>query len=380
MELIKDITMILMKLKLDNYMAFNDFEMSMTYSKKIVGNQMDECLKNHPNFRYKKLNILMGANASGKTSIGRMLLKILNFIVQKEYVTLTSCINENEKDAKFEIELVTDDDFYRVSSVIKGTNGDQNYSSEDVLIKVDQIKIGKNDTYEKTIAKLNLQSDYGYSKDYIRELEKIKNLSCFFDFPRDNYNLPVNYTPNNEERYLQILKNTLQALDPLITGVEKINEIEDTYVVNIGKNQVLIKKGVIDDDGLLSSGTREGVSLANMFASLVSGRYLFFYCDEKFSFIHTDVEKAFLSLMVEKLEGDCQLFFTTHNTDILDINFPKHSFNFLRKEIYDGESYITVINAGDYIKKNRDSVKMAVQNDLFSSAPMLEKIFELADF
>lgn len=79
----KDRTMILMKLKLDNYMAFNDFQMSMTYAKKIVGNQMTECLKDHPNFRYKKLNILMGANASGKTSIGRMLLNILNFIARK---------------------------------------------------------------------------------------------------------------------------------------------------------------------------------------------------------------------------------------------------------------------------------------------------------
>ena len=28
--------MILMKLKLDNYMAFNDFEMSMTYAKKSL--------------------------------------------------------------------------------------------------------------------------------------------------------------------------------------------------------------------------------------------------------------------------------------------------------------------------------------------------------
>ena len=39
--------MILMKLKLDNYMAFNDFQMSMTYAKKIVGNQMTECLCLH---------------------------------------------------------------------------------------------------------------------------------------------------------------------------------------------------------------------------------------------------------------------------------------------------------------------------------------------
>ena len=61
------------------------------------------------------------------------------------------------------------------------------------------------------------------------------------------------------------------------------------------------------------------------------------------------------------------------------MNFPKHSFNFLRKEIFDGVPYISVINAGDYIKKNRDSVKTAVQNDLFLSAPALDKIFALTD-
>ena len=51
--------MILMKLKLDNYMAFNDFEMSMTYAKKIVGNQMTECLKDH------RLNALRIIRISG---------------------------------------------------------------------------------------------------------------------------------------------------------------------------------------------------------------------------------------------------------------------------------------------------------------------------
>lgn len=371
--------MILMKLKLDNYMAFNDFEMSMTYAKKIVGNQMTECLKDHPNFRYKKLNILMGANASGKTSIGRMLLNILNFIARKEYASIASCINDSKKDAKFEIQFVVNDDFYRVSSIIKGNKVSKNYSSSDFLIKVEQTEIGKSDTYEKTLEKLDSKSDTGYCSDYIRELEKIKPMSWAFEFPRDSENLAASYTPKNEERYLQILKNTLQALDPLITDVEKVKEVNDTYVIKIGGKQVIIKNGIIVDDGLLSSGTREGVSLANMFAAMVSGMYSFFYCDEKFSFIHSDIEKAFLSLMVEKMEGDRQLFFTTHNTDILDMNFPKHSFNFLRKEIFDGVSYISVINAGDYIKKNRDSVKTAVQNDLFSSAPMLEKIFALTD-
>ncbi len=371
--------MILMKLKLDNYMAFNDFEMSMTYAKKIVGNQMTECLKEHPNFRYKKLNILMGANASGKTSIGRMLLSILNFIARKEYAGITSCINDPEKDAVFEIQFVVNDDFYRVSSIIKGKKENKSYSSSDFLMKVEQTEIGKSDTYEKTLEKLNSKSDTDYCSDYIRELEKIKNLSWAFEFSGDSVSMAAGYTPKNEERYLQILKNILQALDPLITDVERVKEVKDTYVIKLGGNQVIIKNGVIADDGLLSSGTREGVSLANMFAAMASGMYSFFYCDEKFSFIHSDIEKAFLSLMAEKLEGDRQLFFTTHNTDILDMNFPKHSFNFLRKEVFDGVCSVSVINAGDYIKKNRDSVKTAVQNDLFSSAPMLEKIFALAD-
>lgn len=52
--------------------------------------------------------------------------------------------------------------------------------------------------------------------------------------------------------------------------------------------------------------------------------------------------------MVQKLERDSQLFFTTHNTDILDMNFPKHSYNFLRKEIFGDECFISVVNAGAY--------------------------------
>lgn len=97
----------------------------------------------------------MGANASGKTSIGRMLLNILNFIARKEYASIASCINDSKKDAKFEIQFVVNDDFYRVSSIIKGKKVSKNYSSSDFLIKVEQIEIGKSDTYEKTLEKLD---------------------------------------------------------------------------------------------------------------------------------------------------------------------------------------------------------------------------------
>lgn len=377
--LAEGLTMILMNLKLDNYMAFNEFEMNMSYPKKIVGNQMIENLQNHPQFRYRKLNILMGSNASGKTSIGRMLMCIFNFIDKREFNNLLSHINDTKKDAKFEIQIVVNDNFYRISSIIKGKNDGEDYTSEYFLTKVEKIVINKMDTYEKCLERLDAMPSTEFNQDFMRELEKVEKLSWAFEFPRDSKRVAARYIPENEERYLGILKNTLQALDSYITDVEKVSEVKDTYVIHLGNEAIMIKNGNIVGDDKLSSGTKEGISLANMFAALVCGGYDFFYCDEKFSYIHSDIEKAFLSLMVQKLEGDSQLFFTTHNTDILDMDFPKHSYNFLRKELYEDKCYISVVNAGDYVKKNRDSVKNAVQNDLFSSAPMLEKVFALAN-
>ena len=76
--------MIILDLEVDNYYSFKNFHVNFTYPKKIVGsNIQDEYLVDHPNFRYKKVNIIMGANASGKTTLGYMLRSIFNFISRK---------------------------------------------------------------------------------------------------------------------------------------------------------------------------------------------------------------------------------------------------------------------------------------------------------
>lgn len=374
--------MILMNLKIDNFMAFNEFDMNLSYAKKIVGNTMTENLKDHPNFRYRKLNIIMGANASGKTSIGKILLSIFKFINEKEFITITSNINNHDKQALIEVEFVEKDTFYRVSTKVLPISPNDKYSSKEIYVRTQKTQILKNDTYEKVLKKLSNEDDVTFSNDYTRELEKVENLSWVFEFPRDSERNAFSYTPHNEERYITILKNTLQALDPLITEVKKTEEpnFDNAYVIKLGDFSIMIGDGkVILGADKLSSGTKEGISLANMYAAMNCEEYSFFYCDEKFSYIHSDIEKAFLSIMVDKLEGDRQLFFTTHDLEILDMDFPKHSFNFLRKEVYDNKCYISFINASKYIKKNSDSLKIAVLNDLLSSAPMVDKILDLSN-
>ena len=90
------------------------------------------------------------------------------------------------------------------------------------------------------------------------------------------------------------------------------------------------------------------------------------------------IEKAILSLMIDSIQPNEQLFFTTHNTDILDMQLQKHAYTFLKKDITDEEHPIVCLNAGDFLKRNTDSLRRAVENDLFSMAPATDLIFDIA--
>ena len=74
-----------------------------------------------------------------------------------------------------------------------------------------------------------------------------------------------------------------------------------------------------------------------------------------------------------------QLIFTTHNTDVLDMPYPKHTFMFLKKGSQDQELPIQIISASDYLKRNTDSLRSAVENDLFGVTPNVDTIFELEE-
>ena len=54
---------------------------------------------------------------------------------------------------------------------------------------------------------------------------------------------------------------------------------------------------------------------------------------------------------------------------MLDLNLPKHAFMFLQKKLEDGEYRVSAISASALLKRNTDSVRSAVENDMFASLP-----------
>ena len=369
--------MVVLNLHLDNFYAFKNFHLNLTYPKKIVGSSIkDEHLADRPNFRYKKVNIIMGANASGKTTLGHVLRYIFNFISKKNHVFITEVISDRSKEASFTLDLASSSYiFYRVICKITPC-ADGKYTSDNVYIEIRQENIGSKDSYESCVKRIE-SAVYSPDSNYIEELEKIEYLDWLFEYPKDTGR--ILQLPNRDKQFLLVLENILKALDPAIQSVSESRDADSTYVIRLQNRTILLQDGELFTTNFLSSGTKAGVEIATVVSSLIQHHYSFYYCDEKFPYIHSDIEKAILSLMIEYVGSNDQLFFTTHNTEILDMNLPKHAFTFLRKDADDADCPITCVDAASVLKRNTDSLKNAVANDLFSTAPAVDSIYSIAD-
>ena len=369
--------MIVLDVRLDNFYAFKKFHMNLTYPKKIVDSSIqNEHLPDRPNFRYKKVNIFLGANASGKTTFGRILMKIFNFIEKKNYEYVTDAICDRKKDALFVLDLASENNiFYRIKCQITPCDGEK-YNPSDIKVQILSETINVRDSYKSCVEKIE-KTPFVPAGNYIEEFEKIDELAWLFDYPDDSE--PIFDLPNNDKVFRSILENVLRSLDPAIKSVKISQDVNNAYVLTLQDKSIVIQSGVALITDILSSGTISGIAVSCMLYSLMQGNNGFYYCDEKFSYIQTDIEKAILSLMIDSIGPYEQLFFTTHNTDILDMNLPKHAFTFLRKDVNKTDCPITCIEASSLLKRSSDSLRNAVENDLFSTAPALELIYSISD-
>ena len=172
----------------------------------------------------------------------------------------------------------------------------------------------------------------------------------------------------DQDLALKVLRAVIGTLDPTLHDISISRDLKNSFIIRRGTEEIIIQDGKLLNRDSLSSGTAEGIDISFFVSLLFSGMNSFYYCDEHFSYIQSDIEKRIFGLMLEHLGENEQLIFTTHNPDMLDLNMPKHSFAFLRKQ---GEAPHTtsVIFASDILKRNTDSVHCALENDMFDSIP-----------
>ena len=363
--------MAILKLKFDNLLCFNNFEADFSYPKKIVNSPLEnEYLKIFPNFRYRKVNIIVGSNATGKSSLGKIILTTFIFLRDKEAKPLKDIINDNKRQASLLMDYVFADGlFFRFEAIVEPDG--------DIKARYRALFLNKKDTYESAVKRLE-NKDFD---NYLKEMEPIKFGGWRFNFPTIETGfdrIRCIYNENESKEFVNTYRKILKVLDPSIDDVFKSKEQENTFIIKFDDGKtVSVKDGeTISGLSLLSSGTKYAINIAGLFYAIKNHDNGFYYVDEQFSYVNSDIEIACLANMIEMLGDGEQLFFTTHNEEVLDMALPNHSFNFIKKEKNENNLFeINMIN-GSLEKRNNVNIKNLYENDYFGIAPDTSKIYE----
>jgi hypothetical protein len=90
--------------------------------------------------------------------------------------------------------------------------------------------------------------------------------------------------------------------------------------------------------------------------------------------VHSDLEVSILNKMIGILGEESQLFYTTHNTDVLDMNLLPHAYLFL---VRSEAGYVSAVQPEHFFTKNDRTLRSYVENDVFKTRPNADLIDNL---
>ena len=372
--------MILAYIYLDNIYGFKDFSASFVYPKKIVNNPLgQEYLKNYPNFRYKKVNIIFGSNATGKTTLGKAIWNICLFLNRKEGNRVSDIVCDKTKTAHIVFDYVLYDGvLIRADILIEPINSE---NTQNIKVKILKQKLLKTDSYETAVTRFNTEEEY---KDYREALSDLVFNGWSFNFPLTEQSFDkvmCPYEGDERKEFTEVLLAVIKTMDPSIKEINLLDELPKSYVVvpENGDSFAVNHFDKISSIERLSSGTKYGFNIAATLFNIMKHKNGFYYVDEQFSYCNSEIEIAILNLMSNFIGDGEQLFFTSHNGELLSLNYPIHAFNFLRKVKEGNTSKIEMINASSLEKRNNVNIKNLYDNDYFVAGPNLEELYKLGE-
>lgn len=372
--------MIFLQLKIDNFYMFKGTFIDFTYPKKIKNSTIEgEYLTEFPNIKYKKVCIFMGANASGKTSLGRVMCMVNNYLNGESLNGVAKKICNKDKNALFDVVYIMPET-KQIHRLIVEFNQDGL-----TFEKYQACKLKKTHSLEKTLEDVNtVEPVFTYDKNNNKGVENpgFRSAAHMFGYELEetsswNYCFSEfnNSTTQSTNLKIDLLKKILQSFDSSITGVEEITALgTGSYVVKfVNGDKVVVDNGKIITHERFSRGTLESIEVAGFINFLQTSNKGVFFLDEKMAYSHSEIEISMLNLMINSLKENSQLFYTSHNHDVLEMNLPTHSYVFMQKNEFVEISHPEKMG----FTKNDRSLLSYVKNDVFSTMPDTSKIEEL---
>ncbi|HDW2202810.1 ATP-binding protein [Klebsiella pneumoniae] len=391
------------KIKIDNLFCFENSTLDLSFARSPVNSTLEgEYIDGFEKFYFKKVCVISGANASGKTSLGRVMLTVLRFLSKGVFNPEPLKINDHTKPAYIEVDFFQRHlkSLFRAGIWLKSEDG----SVVVEKIAIASVELRKTESCAKTTKRLDsvwseqIFETNGPNKYFSSENASPRTLFRFIDGLDFILGWHFVLSANQEDidKFSRIKKNILAAIlktfDSTIKSVSELTakhedgqeEIQGYSVVFNNNDKVIIDmEGGITNKDRLSRGTYEAVKISHLLSGVLedqkeeseyndpcSGIY---FLDEKMAFTHTELEKMIVTLIISKLCRYGQFIYTTHNYDILSLDLPTHSFTFTKKT----NGVTTFVEATEEHKKNDRNLLNTVKNDTFGTIPDVSLIEEM---
>ncbi len=392
--------MIFLSLYCDNIYMFRDFYLDFTMSRRSTHflARNDAIFEGAKIYVRKKL-IIMGANASGKTTFGRILCALQNYLTGKEisrFVSFLAKRYDQSKPGVLRTEFVIGKTAYWLECVFDG-NGIKkesvkrveifpSYSTKDLRRRLTEAApIGIYERDENSVFKAD-NTSRNFVSVLLLKSENAKLLQTFQKGIEFTY-LFSDFDSVKMTRQLRVSVEMLNKILPYIdNSVDRIVALKSedpgiithTYVI-VFKNgdQMTIPDGNLSqvDRTRLSHGTYEALQFLDFITNVKNNPEMMAFADEQLAHLHVEME-AYLVMKALNAPREGQIFCTTHNPELLDLNIAPQMILLFRRN---ADGFNETLYVSDRLPKNDRRIKPYYDNDYFGVLPdysVLDEFFE----
>ena len=376
--------MIITKISCDNMFMFKDFTLDFTYNRQIKHElAKDDELFPGSRIKVRKNLVIMGSNAAGKTTFGKLMCFALNFIyrgrVGNKGFNLAEIPFDKSKPSSFSVEFYIDGTAYLLEVDFKGTKllleslkKCPVYKTYNIAKLREALKYGKAVSVYLNTGEPSPEDDILGSRFFFYNASDEatfikKNIRYYFDTSSFNNLSGVNVKATD----VATLDSLLPEIDDSVAGVKSL-EIDgdetDSYRINFKNGDYM----TVPDGNLarckdrLSHGTFEAIGFLNrlMYMRATYGGLVF--VDEKLAHVHSELEAYLLRTAFAVKPRNSQLFFTTHNIEIFQVDVPMNAFIFFKRN---DEGFNEAVCPSDYINKNDRNLSSYYEKNYFGIKP-----------
>lgn len=395
--------MVFLSIYADNVYMFRDFCLDFTVQRRSSHFlSQNDALFDGSVISVRRKLLILGGNASGKTTFARLLCAIQNYLIGREmskYLNLIEKIYDPNRPGIIKAEFALKNVAFSIECEFdtKGVIRESlrrveifpTYSTAKLREKLYSSKpVDSYDRRDSGTGTISTMVDSGLISYLLFKPENKSYLDKFRGETAFSY-IFSDYASNQNSEKLQLTQETLNKIVPHIdNSVERIVALksEDPAIIS-NSYMIVFKNGTkltIPDGDLknadrtrLSHGTYEILQFLNFIAGIKNTSNMTAFADEQLPHSHTELEAYFVmkALLISRTD---QLFYTTHNAELLNLNIPPQMVLLFRRN---DEGFNEAIYVNERLKKNDRSIKGYYDNDFFGIMPdysILDEYFEEA--